>query len=243
MTNDKYLIIVVGSGRSGTHLLGNLVGTSKQVTASIEDRELFPLITKAATTNDRELIPAISDKLDTRLKNCTTKFYLEKSHPLLWMAEDSSLAKLPIKYIGINRDPYATVASMLKHYYVRRWCENWDKLPQPNIFLGTSQDNLQDYKKMTIAQKCTMRWISHNKELERLSYIFPKEQYLRLRYEDVLNNTKQSVGKIEEFLGIGDIDKKFKMNKESLRKWKKDLTSEQKKQIDSTVKQYYGNES
>lgn len=239
MPKCRSIIAVVGSGRSGTHLLGNLINTSRKITASIEDDDLFPLITKAATENNRELAPKIARKLERRLKKCKTELYLEKSHPLMWLADDSSLARLPVKYIGIVRDPYATVASMLRHEGVRKWCEDWEKLPHPNIFLGISQDNIDEYRRMTIVQKCAIRWISHALELERLSYAFPREQYLQLNYEDVLNKPEQSIDKIEGFIGVNDIDKKFKMNKESLSKWKNDLSPDQINQIKGVLADYY----
>lgn len=237
MASDKkaHIAAVIGSGRSGTHLLGQLIATSKMVTPSIEDDELFPLIKNAAAEGNRSKLEEIAAILGDRLAGCKARIYLEKSHPLLWFADDSRLYDLPIKYIGIIRDPYATVASMLKHSGVRRWCEEWEKLPQPNIFLGTSQANLEDYRAMTITQRCAMRWIGHTAELKRLRYILTTDRYLLLNYEDVVNDGLDSIKKLEEFLGIKGIDKKFSLNKSSLGKWKTDLSPEQVRQISEII--------
>lgn len=233
------IVAVIGTGRSGTHLVGQLIATSKKVTPSIEDDELFPLITKAAVNNSRKDIPRIIKTLKKRSEKCQTDIYLEKSHPLLWFVKDKELAKLNIKYMGIIRDPYATVASMLKHRGVRKWCEDWDKFPQPNPFFGTTEENKESYKKMSLTGKCTMRWISHTKELIHLESVLAPDEYLLVHYEDLLTNHDEIIQKIENFLGINDIDKKFIFNPDSLNKWENDLSSEQKNEINKTIAKYY----
>lgn len=239
MTKNTKTVTVIGSGRSGTHLLGHLIDTSKKVTSSIEDRELFPLIVDTVTQRKMENIGKIAGILQQRASECPTDIYLEKSHPLLWLASDSAFDDLQVKHIGIVRDPYATVASMLEHKGVRKWCEEWDKLPQPSIFLGTNNQNIEDYKRMTMAQRCTMRWISHTKELIRLTYLLPEDKYLLVRYEDLLNYQKESIKNIEKFIGVRDIDKKYKFNKNSLGKWESNLKPNQVKQIGEIIKTYY----
>lgn len=236
---SKQIISVIGSGRSGTHLLGYVLETSNKVTASIEDGELFPKITKAATRNDKTSIKEISAILSERLEGCSTDIYLEKSHPLLWFANDSLISSLPIKFIGIRRDPFATVSSMLVHNGVRKWCEQWKSLPQPNIFLGTRIDSIEEYSSMSIAQKCTMRWISHTKELERLRYLLSPDQYQLICYEDLISSSNKTIKVIEGFVGIKDIDKNFKFNSESLHKWKTEISPEQTREIAEVLNKHY----
>lgn len=241
MAKNTEIVSILGSGRSGTHLLGHLVDTSKKVTSSIEDKELFPFIVDTITQKKAENIPKIVEVLKKRVSECPTSIYLEKSHPMIWLANDSDFHSLPIKYIGIVRDPYATVASMLEHKGVRKWCEEWEKLPQPNIFLGTSRLNIEEYRQMSITQRCAMRWASHTKELMRLTYIMGEDKYLLVQYEDLLNLQKKSTEKIEKFVGVKDISKKYELKKDSLEKWKKSLGAQQIGEI-KEIANYYCDE-
>lgn len=240
MGSTKKVLAVIGCGRSGTHMLGYLLGTSPSVTTSIEDQHLFPLIVKSATRGlESTLVDRISRILQLRLERCETNFYLEKSHPLLWLAGNPKLYELPIKFIAINRDPYAVVASMIEHEKTRSWLEEWDKLPIPNIFLGVNSSNLDEYKRMSLAEKATMRWISHSKEVERLSYILGPEQYLVMSYEDLITNTKMKIKEIENFTKIRKIDKNFDIRADSLHKWQQTLSSSQVRQVAETLSRHY----
>lgn len=50
--NNKKIIFVSGTGRSGTHLVGRCISSHPNISGRIEVPETFNLITKIATTQD-----------------------------------------------------------------------------------------------------------------------------------------------------------------------------------------------
>jgi hypothetical protein len=63
-------------------------------------------------------------------------FYLDKSHPNIWIADKIKEEFPEAKFVGIERNPFATVSSMLKHRGVMKWHRDWKSFPVPNRFLG-----------------------------------------------------------------------------------------------------------
>lgn len=235
----KKIIAIIGTGRSGTHLLGYLLNTADSTTASIEDDELFPRITNAAIKGyESSDIAHIEAALRRRLDECPTRFYIEKSHPLLWLASLPNIRELPIRFVGIRRDPYEVVASMLEHSGTRAWCEKWQRLPQPNIFLGISQSNAKEYEKMTLAQRCTIRWVSHMRELDRLTYILDKNQLLIVDFNQLIFDKKKAIDDLETFTEMRGIDRNFAINADTRDKWKGRLTPAQVREVAATLSCY-----
>lgn len=90
---------------------------------------------------------------------------MDKSHPNTWVAAQLAGELPEALFLGIERNPYTAVASMLKHKEVLNWHETWNKYPVPNEFFGITKDMVGAYNGMPLATKCTYRWISHKKQM------------------------------------------------------------------------------
>src|SRR5262245_13442039 len=110
-------VFVVGTGRSGTHWLAYILQRHPEIRMTIEKEPMFGWSTRIA------LNPELSDRLLWKLILfyriqfwiSAPRHYLDKSHPNIWIAEDLARAFPDALFLGILRDPYGTVASMLRH--------------------------------------------------------------------------------------------------------------------------------
>jgi len=236
----KRLIFVLGTGRSGTHLMGRTIGSHPLVEDHIEDPDYFYLAVRIATIQDignpfylyvqkKRLIR----KYRSLVKKSSSNFILEKTHPNIWLAEELMKQFPNALFVGIIRDAYQTVSSMLKHSGVMSW---YSQLPQhkPNRFLGITEENKSFFASLPIEAKCTYRWISHKQELERLKEVLGN-RYVMMHYDEFVKNPQEHICRLSEFLGI---DKGFQpeaIKLESLQKWKKYLSDDQLAIIDSTI--------
>src|SRR5262245_4018334 len=135
-------IFVIGTGRSGTHCLAGVVASHPDVRATIEQQPMFDWSVAMAVNPACE--PRLFDRLvaeySAQLARSAPKHYLDKSHPNIWIA-DKLLAAFPdARFVGVQRHPFATVASMLRHAAVSDWHRQWKTLPVPNRFLGINQE-------------------------------------------------------------------------------------------------------
>jgi len=237
----KKIIYVIGTGRSGTHLLGRTIGSHPLIEGHIEDPEFFHPAVNIAVKQDiagKGYIALQKRRLlwnyKKLLRRTSSNYILEKSHPVIWFSEylmrklDNSL------FIGIIRNPYQTVSSMLNHSGVLSW---YSALPQdkPNRFLGITRENKSFFKDLPIESKCTYRWISHREELYRLQKVL-KDRYFLFQYDDFLLNHEEQLDQLSTFLNIENRFSSEELKTTSLDKWKSFLSPEQIKNIDETVK-------
>lgn len=244
---SKKLIFVLGTGRSGTHLLGRTISSHPKVEGHIEDGKYFhPAVNVAIKQDISNSIynyvqkNRLIHKYKKLLKHSQADYILDKTHPVIWFAE-TMMNKIPESiFVGIIRNAYQTVSSMLNHQGVMEW---YSILPQdkPNRFLGITEENKTFFKDLPIESKCTYRWLSHKKELIRLKHTL-KDRYLLFDYNDFLNNIDDSLNKLSDFLGLDNHFHPEKLKTESLDKWKTYLNENQIKNIDSIVNKYYVNE-
>ena len=229
------LIFVSGTGRSGTHLVGRSLSSHEDIQGRIEDPSTFNLITKIATTQDLNytinnffLKGLLKYKLKKIIKKSTSDV-LEKSHPSLWLT-DFLIKEFENSYfIGVYRDVEPTVSSMLEHNGVLSW---YSKLPQnkSNRFLGINASNVETFKKLSLEEKCALRWLSHKNELFRMKDKYP-DRIILIKYDDFLRQPDPYLSKIATFLNVSDSFSPEKFNIDSLDKWKNKLSKEQLKLV------------
>lgn len=231
---DQDLIFVIGSGRSGTHLIGRIIGSHPEVDAYIEDERTFGLVTDIATqrVNKTRVVKLVA-KYTKLFRKSSYKFILEKSHPNIWIVEELLEAFPKAKFVGIYRDVYSTVASMLKHEGVSSWFEI---LPQNQVnpFLGINENNKEGYSNLTIEQKSALRWRSHYDRLQSLQNKFSGNVII-IDYNDLLVNQDKYLNVLAEFIGIDNSFEPENFKIESLSKWKTQLSQYQIKLIDSVL--------
>ena len=129
------------------------------------------------------------------------RHYADKSHPNIWLAEKLADTFPEAIFVGIQRNPYATVASMLKHQGVLAWHRQWYRFPIPNSFLGITKENIKWYDQMSLAAKCALRWQAHAEQLERLRVQLGPRLHV-VSYEDLILNTKEELERLSNFLGL-----------------------------------------
>ncbi|MFO8234693.1 MAG: sulfotransferase [Bacteroidales bacterium] len=236
----KKIIFVIGTGRSGTHLLGRTISSHSLIEGHIEDPALFhPAVNIAVKQDIANPLYIVAQKYrlikkyKSLLKKSEADFILEKSHPVMWFSEYLK-NKIPGSlFVGILRNPFQTVSSMLNHEGVLEW---YSKLPQdkPNRFLGITEENKVFFKDLPLESKCTYRWLSHRQELTKLKDVL-KDSYLMFEYGDFLEHIPDYLEKLSKFIGVNNRFTPENLKKESMDKWKEFLTKEQVKNIESVI--------
>lgn len=235
-TSTTRPVFVIGTGRSGTHWLGYSLGDHPEIHATVEVQPMFGLSTRMA------LNPELEGKLFNRLVlaykwhlfKSSPKLYLDKSHPNIWIAEKLKSSFPQSLFVGIERNPYATVASMMKHKGVLAWHKRWQEFPIPNRFLGITGHMKNTYESIPLASKCAMRWVAHHNRMNELRSILG-EDLLVISYESFAHNTETELHALQKFLGLHNPIPIPDVKTESLQKWKKQLSAEEIKQIQNIV--------
>jgi hypothetical protein len=232
---DKTLIFILGSGRSGTHLLGRTVGHIDEVEAFIEDHKLFKKVTDVAVNPNRTKsdIKKILKLYNTEFSQTKKSFVLEKTHPNIWLVEAIQDYFETAKFIGIKRNVYATIASMLNHKGVLEWY-NVLPLDKVNPFLGITEENRDVFKDLPLESKCALRWKSHFDRLTYLETKFP-EKVLVVDYEDFYNDYKGLMKTLELFLKLQKPIDSETLISSNIDRWKSELTDIQIKNIDQAL--------
>lgn len=218
-------VFVIGTGRSGTHWLGYSLGSHPEVLATVEGRPMFGLSTRMA------LNPTLEGKLFWRLVmayklqllRAAPRLYVDKSHPNIWIAEKLQKAFPQALFVGIERNPYATVASMMKHGGVSAWHRRWREFPIPNRFLGITHEIADTYDSIPFASQCAMRWLAHHRRMNELKSALG-DALLLITYESFTQNTEHTIHGLKQFLGLHQALPIPEVKTESLNKWKSQLS-------------------
>lgn len=229
-------IFVVGTGRSGTHWLGHALESHPEIHATIEVDPMFKLVKKMALDAGKE--PALFWRLAwnyrLQIMRAWPRLYLDKSHPNVWLAE-RLLASFPqARFLGIEREPYATVASMIRHKGVAAWHARWKEFPVPNRFLGIRAEEAAEYASYPLARQCAMRWLAHHRRLVDLQGKLG-ERLLVIAYEEFAHHTDDVLQRLERFLGLQQSLPRPEVKRESLDKWRSVLSADDIEQIRQVV--------
>lgn len=123
---------------------------------------------------------------------------VEKSHPVVWYVERLHREFPNAKFIGVLRDPYQVVNSMLNHGGVMGW---YKSLPQDEInqFLGITPENRKYFDYLPIESKCALKWKAHADRLEELKEL----DYVRVYdFEKLLFDSENQYLDMCEFIGL-----------------------------------------
>lgn len=154
-------LFVIGSGRSGTHLIAKIIDSSNEIVSNIEQNPIFKRAKKSVflkgsfVGNINYQILKIHYK--KRLRKSSSKYFLDKSHPNLFLTEKLNLDFQGAKFIAVKRNVYSTIASMLRHKGVSRHFINSKKFTHPNEFLGTNLIEHRDYLDLQNVEKACYR--------------------------------------------------------------------------------------
>lgn len=233
------MIFIIGTGRSGTHWLGHILESHPDIMVDIEKRPLFDWVTQCAINRERraDLVARIVKRYRAEHALAYPKHYADKSHPNLWLADELAASFPRALFLGIKRSAYATVASMLQHKGVLNWIHRWNEFPVPNEFLGITEENASTYASRSLATKCAMRWLSHMQRLDSLTTKLGDRIKL-IRYEDLQLNTQSQVDDLSQFLNMKTPIMMPKIQKQSLEKWKSQLSKDEIFDISGVIRDY-----
>jgi len=229
-------VFIIGTGRSGTHWLGQSLGDHPEVQATVEVQPMFDLATKMALNPSLEktLFEKLTRAYKWQLLKSAPRLYLDKSHPNIWLAEKLKATFRSALFVGIERNPYATVASMLKHDGVLAWHTRWREFPVPNRFLGITSELAKHYDTIPRAAQCAIRWLAHRDRINVLRGTLGSSLMV-ISYETFADNTAQTIRQLQNFLGLAAAVPVPNVNRDSLHKWQAHLTPDQIHQIQSIV--------
>jgi len=185
-------------------------------------------------TKKSALFPRLVRSYQYQMLGTSPRAYADKSHPNLWFAEDL-LADFPdARFVGVQRKVHPTVASMLRHRGVLSWQTRWREFPVPSLFLGTEEANAAEYDALATASKCAIRWQSHERRLRQLRGTLG-DHLLPLSYEQLVEDTPRSLQSLQAFLGLREDFPVPEVRRESLDKWKEQLTESEIEEIDAVL--------
>lgn len=234
--NNKKIIFIIGSGRSGTHLIGRTLGNSNQIEAYIEDKFFFNRVTRLATgiNRNKKEFKSILKKYKKEFSRSKFDYILEKTHPNIWFVEELVAFFPEAKFIGIKRSVFSTVASMLNHKGVLRW---YEVLPQNEVnpFLGITDENKSFFDSLPLESKCALRWKSHSDRLAFLKTRYP-DKVLVVDYDEFYDSNAELMRKIEVFMNFDFQIECEELNQNGKVKWKDTLTDEHLVNIEKVIK-------
>jgi hypothetical protein len=237
----KKIIFIIGTGRSGTHLIGRTVASHPDIEGHIENPNHFMLSAYIAAYQDilpnfitQQLKRNLVKRYNALLSASHHNFILDKSHANIWLAEYLTNAMPNALFVGVLRDPLPTVSSMMQHKDVMSW---YKKIPQrwPNRFLGITKDNVACFRKLSLEQKCVLRWQSHKRELIRLQNVIPAKRLMLINYEEFLIDPGPHLDKLANFIEIENRYQYESLQLESLDKWQNGLSPLQLENIQALI--------
>jgi len=229
-------VFVIGTGRSGTHWLGHSLKNHPEIYATIEQRPMFSWATRMAMNPNLEhrYFRLLVWVYKTQLLKSAPLIYVDKTHPNIWLAEELKDAFPNAQFIGIERNPFATVASMMRHSSVSAWHYKWKEYPIPNRFLGITEETADGYDALPLAKRCAMRWMAHR---QRMGYLAKRlgDDLLVISYERFLHETETVCRDLEIFLGLSEALPIPPVKLESEQKWRTQLSQDDVRQIQDVV--------
>ena len=224
---NKKIIFVIGAGRSGTHLLGRTIGNLDEIDAFIEDKMFFKPITNLVVNKgiNEQSLNELLQRYEKVFKKSKKETILEKTHPNIWLVEELQDFFKESYFIGIRRNVYATVASMLNHQGVLQLFDRAN-FSEVNDFFGITKENLDYYEELPLESKFALSWKAHSERLASLEKTFP-DRVLVMEYEEFYGDLDSLFEKINTFLHSDFEFKLEPLNPNGLEKWKSYLTADQ----------------
>src|SRR5262249_27562052 len=152
--------------------------------------------------------------------------------PNIWLAEKLKATFRDAFFVGIERNPYATVASMLRHGGVSAWHTRWCEFPVPNRFLGITPELAKRYDTIPRAAQCATRWLAHRDQMNALRLALGSSLMV-ISYETFADGTAEIIRELEHFLGLAAPIPVPQVQRDSLHKWQSQLSADEVHQIQS----------
>ncbi|MFO8078084.1 MAG: sulfotransferase [Thermoplasmatota archaeon] len=245
--SDKSVVILGGCPRSGTTLLRSLLGMHPAIASPKQEYNLlafndnYDLLKKSFQFSEKEIDKLLeindhilySEKIIDLYQHKTNSNLVALKHPYHIAIIDEIFRFFPHAFfIHIIRDGRDVSCSLRTH--PKRKMQNGKIMP-----INTNNP----------FKWCVHRWISSINQGKKWRH---SPHYLEIHYEDLVNHTTVTMGKIFDFLQLNMIEKKklldfykfeqstshlqnievgTQLYQKSIGRWKKDMTEKEKKQF------------
>jgi hypothetical protein len=192
---------IIGCARSGTCWLGATLALNPGCHVTIEDDHIFAVVDEMAFYPERRaaLMDSLLALYDAQLGAAGDRQYIDKSHQAIWLAEELAEAFPGARFIGIQRSPYAVVASMLGEFGILKQFWYWQRYPTPNRHIGASEEILSTYGELPLVAKCALKWQSHKQRMMALAQVLGKQLHV-VNYEELVARPDAEIKLLEDFL-------------------------------------------
>jgi len=243
--------IIVGCGRSGTNWLAKILAESEACTVTREDKPLFNLVVDIVVRGQRDRIKTLIPAYRNRAMQYAPSLFVDKSHPALFLVDELAAAfpasedgsECGIQFVGIERNPFATVASMLLHEGVSGWLEQTVPVPSPFFGIGEGE-SLEAWRAKPPHMRPLQRWWAHHVEMARIKAAYPQAVHV-IEYEALVENHGVELAALDRFLQgpLGNpnwpaLAPAKEIRTDSLDKWERTLTDQQKDDIEGGLVEY-----
>lgn len=211
MTSNFYILAM---GRSGTTLLQNILNCHPQIVMPPESFFVLHLGTKYGSIENwtEDVISnfildlytdrpfkifwqtPLEDVKSSFARHGTVKSFAEACNVVRRSYQQSFMVE-NIKYVGDKNPIYCLYSKKLLEITPSAKIIHLVRDPR-----GTANGQINTFKRKN-AFLVGLQWTNYNKNLLRIASSHP-DQYLRVRYEDLIENTKQEVKNICDFLGL-----------------------------------------
>jgi hypothetical protein len=222
-------IFIIGSSRSGTSMLANLLGASPELHFFAEKpmvrRHMWRMVEEPSSISDE--LPQLEKTL-VRLSGISRGQRLLEKTPGHSLLADSLAAYFPdAKFIHILRDGRDVASSMLKHSWIGPELLEVHKV---FWFKLLPEDFQNEWQKLSAWERGILRWAVYANAARRISSC--SKRYLEIEYEKLCQSPTQSIQNIINFLELNnfpDLDSQLaKIKPHSTNRWRNDgLTTKQ----------------
>jgi hypothetical protein len=232
--NPAPIAFIIGCGRSGTTLLGRVLAASEGFRVTIEQQPIFHLVDRMAldSRGRRLLMDHLIRLYEEEIARSIPRAYVDKSHQNIWLAELLLDAFPGARFLGIERSPYGTIASMLQHREVLAHFQRWQLYPIPNRHIGLASDLVDRYDALPLVAKCALRWREHHRRINELRAALG-DRLLVVEYERYIRDLDSHVRLLSDFLGREVAS--LPVDLAPLTKWQEILSSQDRRLIDEIV--------
>lgn len=234
---ENFPIFVIGQGRSGTHWIAECLSGHPEIYATIEQKPVFQWVTKMAIDHRLEsrLYGRLTLVYKWKLLRAAPRSYLDKSHPNLWLVEKLQATFPKAKFVGIERNPYAQIASSIRNGAETRPMHlRWREYPVPNRYYGIAPEMVDSYEAFSTARKCAIRWVAHHKRMREVRERLGDSLYF-VGYEEFADDPSRVVEELQHFLGLTRPLQQPEVRRDALDKWRAELSAQDIVDIEAVV--------